>query len=181
MERSIRIGALIFRRWTERFGLTRGQAARKLGICAHTLGSWGQAWRENRLRPEPRGRPAQRPQRSIRSAIIAEFDERGPGVGVPTLGSMFPDVARAELEELARRYRQLYRKKNSMQVYALRWEYPGAVWAMDYTEPPLPVDGIYPYLLVVRDLASGRQLWSQPAESENAETTIAALKALFLW
>ena len=44
----------------------------------------------------------------------------------------------------------------------LHWPVPGRVWAMDFAEPSLPgitgvvppLDGRYPYLLAVRDLAS---------------------------
>jgi len=41
------------------------------------------------------------------------------------------------------------------------------------------VDGVYPYILVVRDLASGKLLLSLPAEVEDAQTAGSALVSLF--
>jgi hypothetical protein len=40
--------------------------------------------------------------------------------------------------------------------HVLHWTVPGSVWAMDFAEPPAPVDGVYDYLFSVRDLASGQ-------------------------
>jgi len=181
LERSVRIGALIFRRWTAQFDLPRTQAAEKLCISPETIRKWEQGWRKHRLHPKGRGRPAERPEVTERNEIIALFNLMGPGVGLPTLRATFPHVPVRELEHLKTRYRNTYRKKNTLLIQALRWEYPGAVWAMDYTQPPRPIDGIYPYLLVVRDLASGCQIWNQPLKNENAANTVALLKALFLW
>jgi hypothetical protein len=181
MERSVRIGALIFRRWTARFRMTHTQAAEKLCLSPETIRTWERAWRTGRLRPKERGRPAERPHVAERNEIIALFKLMGPGVGLPTLRATFPHVPVRELEHLKRRYRDIYRKKNTWLIHALRWEYPGAVWAMDYSEPPQPIDDIYPYLLVVRDLASGNQLWCQPLPEENSAHTIGVLMALFLW
>ena len=41
----------------------------------------------------------------------------------------------------------------------------GAVWAMDFHKPQRPVDNIYPYVFMVRDLASGNSLLSLPVPS----------------
>ena len=61
----------------------------------------------------------------------------------------------------------------------LRWTKAETVWAMDFTRPPASVDGIYPYILAVRDLASGCQLASLPCDSESAFVAAAALSSLF--
>jgi hypothetical protein len=50
---------------------------------------------------------------------------------------------------------------------------------MDFAEPPAPLDGCYPYLLAVRDLASGVQLLWLPVSDESAETALSALQGLF--
>jgi transposase InsO family protein len=50
---------------------------------------------------------------------------------------------------------------------------------MDFSEPPTPVEGTYPYALAVRDLASGFQLLWLPTESASAETALAVLRWLF--
>ena len=51
---------------------------------------------------------------------------------------------------------------------------------MDHAEPPPAIDGRWPYILAVRDLASGCQLAWLPVLDETAETTIDALQWLFL-
>jgi transposase InsO family protein len=88
-------------------------------------------------------------------------------------------MPRAELEDMARRYRNVYRRKNRALIHVLRWLKPGTVWAMDYADPPLPIDSTYRQVLVVRDLATGRQLMSLPAIQKAAEVTRDALLALF--
>jgi hypothetical protein len=50
---------------------------------------------------------------------------------------------------------------------------------MDFSEAPQPIDGVYPYLFAVRDLASHYQLAWQPVENERAETVIPLLQNLF--
>jgi transposase InsO family protein len=49
---------------------------------------------------------------------------------------------------------------------------------MDFADPPTPVDGRYPSLLAVRDLASGRQLLWQPLAAATAEAARSALSSL---
>ena len=63
--------------------------------------------------------------------------------------------------------------------HRLHWHRPGAVWAMDFTEPPAPIDGLYHYLFAVRDLASGYQLLWWPVAEPTAAVTIEALTLLF--
>ena len=50
---------------------------------------------------------------------------------------------------------------------------------MDFTQPPAPIDGEYRYLLLIRDLASGRQLLALPCHAESAQVATVALRALF--
>ena len=82
------------------------------------------------------------------------------------------------MEDLQYRYREAHLKKSRVLVHALRWQRVGAVWAIDYTEPPWPVDSIYSKILVVRDLGSGMQLLALPAQAATAETTLGALASL---
>ena len=51
---------------------------------------------------------------------------------------------------------------------------------MDFAQAPFLIDGIYPYLLAVRDLASGKHLLWRPVLSESAEVVRAELVPLFL-
>ena len=104
----------------------------------------------------------------------------GPGIGIPTLRDLFPELKRAELEDLLHRYRRLYFRKNRVCLHLLRWHKPGTGWAMDFCQPPQPVDGIYPYVFMVRDLASGNQLLSLPVPSRELKHVIDALRVLFV-
>ena len=54
---------------------------------------------------------------------------------------------------------------NGRLLHVLHWHRPGAVWAMDHTEPPTPIDGRWPHVLAVRDLASHMQLAWLPVAS----------------
>ncbi len=67
-----------------------------------------------------------------------------------------------------------------MQSYcACTWTNIGSVWAIDYTEPPVAIDGEFRYLLCVRDLASGCMLLALPCRFADAQTTVSALLLLF--
>jgi hypothetical protein len=127
-----------------------------------------------------RGRPAGQVDQVTRMVVMALFHLMGPGIGLTTLHAVFPEAARRELEDLLARFRRLWRKGSRALVYALRWLQPGTVWAMDWFEPARPVDGIYRYVLVVRDLASGNTLLSLPSATKEAKTAAEALLALFL-
>jgi transposase InsO family protein len=50
---------------------------------------------------------------------------------------------------------------------------------MDFTKVKHPIDGLYPYLFAVRDLASGQQLAWQPVRDTTAATAQAELTLLF--
>jgi transposase InsO family protein len=129
----------------------------------------------------PRGRPVARVDRDTRTAILAAFGLLGPDVGLGMLRDLFPDVARAELLEVKDRYARVHRRGKSFVVTALRWRRPGSVWAMDFANPPRPIDGIYDKLFIVRDLPSGEILLALPAEREITAVVIDALEALFTW
>jgi transposase InsO family protein len=89
-------------------------------------------------------------------------------------------MPRAELEDLVKRYRRVWRLRHQYAPYSLHWQRSGAVWAMDFSEPPQPIEGIYPYLFAVRDLASHQQLLWLPVLDMTAATTIEALGMLFV-
>jgi transposase InsO family protein len=106
--------------------------------------------------------------------------ELGPATGLPTLQTCFPGMPRAELDDLLRRFRRLWKIRHQHAPHRLRWLVPGSVWAMDFTEAPEPIDGLYRYLLAVRDLASGRVLLWLPLRTATAAETIPALEPLFV-
>ena len=50
---------------------------------------------------------------------------------------------------------------------------------MDFSHPPLLIDGCYRAIFAVRDLASQQQLFWMPVQDETADTAIEALHSLF--
>ena len=139
--------------------------------CRSLLGASGAAF--------PLGRPRERSSRAARNEVIHFLDELGPGVGVPCLRECFPAMGRAELTEILGRYRRVWRERHRVPLRVLTWPVPGRVWAIDFAEAPSPVDGHFPYLLAVRDLASGMQLLWRPASAATAEAAAGALDSLF--
>jgi transposase InsO family protein len=103
--------------------------------------------------------------------VLEYIHEFGPLIGSPTLRLMFPDVPPCELVDLQRAYRQHYVQNHRLSIEELAWHRAGAVWAIDHSEPPKRIDGMYPDILAVRDLASGMQLAWQPVEDQSAGTT----------
>ena len=116
----------------------------------------------------------------VRNEVI-QFLHRvtGPSVGLPALRCLFPGIRRCVLEDLLVRYRRIWRRRYMQRGFRLNWHHAGAVWAMDHSEPLQPVDGVSPYLLAVRDLASHRQLAWHPVQTVTAEETLPILLDLF--
>lgn len=136
-------------------GIPRVVRAKLLGIADSTLFDWERSLGQP---VKARGREAQRGTRELRDGLLAFLRAAGPQVGVPTLKRIFSGLARRQIEELKLRFRRLVLTDDQLLVHELEWTHPGTVWAMDFTEPPLPIDGLYRFVLVVRDLASGYTL-----------------------
>jgi len=150
-----------------------------LKIADRTLRHWCRNLL-GRLRPAlPLGRPLVRSGRAARNDVIDYLDECGPQVGVPSLRACFPGLARAELDDLLRRYRRVWRERNRKPLRVLSWPVPGRVWAIDFAEPPAPIDGRFGSLLAVRDLASGMPLLWRPVGAATAAEAAAGLAGLF--
>jgi len=179
LERLVRMDALAFARWMECQGYSQRDAALRLGLKPGTLASWQQRWRQDHLAVELVGRPVRDSDWETRQLIIGLFHLVGPGIGLPCLRAFFPDAAKGELEDMLQRYRHIHLKRHKVLLHVLRWQQPGTVWAMDFEQPPAPVDGIYPYVFLVRDLASGNQLLSLPVPNRELRHVIGALMALF--
>jgi transposase InsO family protein len=125
----------------------------------------------------------------VRQAILGYVKLTGPGVGVPTLQEQFGDVARGELADLLERFRAVCRARYRGCPRVLHWQTPGRVWAADFTEPSLygsahtlpPITGdaaSYPYVLAVRDLASGSMLAWEPVPALTEEVARAVIGRL---
>jgi hypothetical protein len=159
-------------------GQSRAQAATLLNLCPRTLRQWQYDCRRAPGHVHPLGRPLVRASVAERNLVIDMLEELGPATGVPTLRACFPTMARAELEDIRTRYRRVWKKLHRQAMHRLRWPIPGRVWAIDFTQAPGLIDDCYPYLLAVRDLASGRQLLWQPALQLTALVARDALAAL---
>lgn len=176
-EHRLRNNLVDFTRWTREHGWSLPESAALLNLSPRTL----RQWRLDAAQPvQPLGRPTLRSSCGDRNDVLALIDELGPRVGVPTLQTCCPHMSRAELSDLLTGYRRVWRARHKQLLHVLQWLVPGAVWAMDYAEAPRPIDGLYPYLLGVRDLASGQQLLWLPLKSATAAETIPALLPLFL-
>jgi transposase InsO family protein len=177
-ERHLRERLVDFGQWARDLGWSLPDTAELLHLAPRTLRHWRQGLAAGQP-VRPLGRPVVRAALPERQAVLELLQELGAGIGLPTLQSCFPNLARAALEDLLRRYRRVCRLRYHETLYVLHWRRPGSVWAMDFTETPQPVDGLYRYLLAVRDLASGQQLLWLPVAEPTAAHTCQALATLF--
>jgi transposase InsO family protein len=127
----------------------------------------------------PRGRRTPQLDRETLWGILAVFNLMGPHASVAALRDLFPEVPRGTLERTLQRARNIFRRRGHWVIHTLRWTKPGSVWAMDFTKPPAPVDGIYNWVLLVRDLASGMQMLALPCHGEGSSVVLPALRWLF--
>jgi transposase InsO family protein len=149
-----------------------------MGLSERTLRDWAEQEREGPRDASSRGRPARRSSREQRNLAIAVMHLFGPATGVPVVQGIFPKMPRREVEDIVRRYKRLHRRERILKLHILRWLRPGTLWAMDLAKPPFPVDSAYPWVLAVRDLASGEQLAWVAMPDKEAETIVAWLEAL---
>jgi transposase InsO family protein len=165
--------------WARELDVETAVVAERLGVAVRTLRDWRQRDATAELRVVPWGGPTARSDQVVRQAVLGFLGEVGPGVGLAVLRGQFPHLARAELRDLLVRYRQVWRRRHPTWAHVLNWSQPGAVWAIDFSEAPTPVDGVYPWLLAVRDLASGYQLLWWPLRQATGEATAEMLAELF--
>jgi len=179
LEAAARGHAVVVGRHLVEHGFRWWEAANLLDLSPRTLRDW-----RHDLRHPGRvallGRPVLRSSPEQRNEVIHLIDQVGPAIGVPTLRACFPEMLRAELENLLTRYRRVWRRRHERPLRVLHWHQPGRVWAVDYTGPLTPVEGRCPYLLAVRDLASGQQLLWLPTEEATGRHTADALAGLFM-
>lgn len=101
-----------------------------------------------------------------------------PSLSVATMHRTYPEVPRRKIKRI--RSRALALRAAQTAKYKLAWSTPGAVWAMDFKEPPSPVEGVYVGVLVVRDLASGETLTVAATRTLEAREVVAVLVSLFM-
>ena len=165
-------------RLARRLGKGPKETARMLGTSPRTIQSWCRD-RRRHARPGLRGRPPERLDRATAQEIRGFLAVVGPGASLATLRGAFPGVPRAALDRERAQFRRGLRREHGCVLRALRWTRPGSVWAMDFTDSPMPIDGVYPKVLLVRDLASGKQLAALPTRHATARTVLDLLGVLF--
>lgn len=143
-------------------GAKKCEVAASLGLAPRTIRVWESQDSREGLLPRRRGRPLERSSVEARNRLLGLLVEHGPTIGVEMLGSLSPGMARGEIRDMLRRYREHYFFEHELVFESLDWKLAGRVWAMDHTEPPGPVDGTQRAILSVRELASGAQiLWKE--------------------
>jgi transposase InsO family protein len=168
-------------------GYTQEESAALLGVTVRRLRYWAATCRSEPLTLLPVGRPPLPAPAPARQQVLDFLQERGPGVGVPQLRRAFPALSRALLTDLVQRYRAVVQARYPTCVRLLQWQQPGTVWAIDFATPSCwgaagvlpPIAGQWPYLLAVRDLASGYQLAWVPVSAASAAATTELLALLF--
>jgi hypothetical protein len=179
LEQRVRGGVLDFCAWAAERGLNHREAAVRLGLAARTLRDWAAQREYPGAGPRWRGRPVVRSPRAQRQEVLALLETVGPGLGLPSVQGHFVDLPRAELRDLLDRYRRFWSRRHHQALHVLHWQRPGSVWAIDFAEPPLPLEAGWADLLAVRDLASGQQLLWLPVPAATAQVTCDALVLLF--
>jgi transposase InsO family protein len=160
-------------------GYNHAAVARALSLRRTTLARWREQDRLDRLRARPLGRPVQRLSAKQLRDIQDALAVHGPGTGVATLQLIFPAVPRRELKVQLARFRKQWLDEHKQLIQALRWTRPGAVWAMDFTAPDQPLAGPFTQVLLVRDLASAKNLLWLPLERATGRAVFSALLPLF--
>ena len=178
-ERAQRKGALVFTRWMKTQGQSIQESAALLDVQPSLLYAWQDRWKTERLAAHSRGRPIEELSAAQLKALHSVIELLGVQTGVQVLQGLFPGIPRRELAHRLREYRRDWQELEAFMIETIRWQQPGRVWAMDHCDAPLPIDGIYPYILAVRDLGSGQQLLSLPVKRKDGSSTRAALERLF--
>jgi transposase InsO family protein len=127
-----------------------------------------------------RGRPPHCASRDERNGVFRFLRQRGGSTPLDALRAAFPALARRDLAEILRRYRQVERRKRQRHQSRLRWQQPGTVWAADFKERREPIEGRYSSILSIKDLASRCQLAWLPVEEGNAQAVQQTYLRLFL-
>jgi len=178
-ERQVRAEAAALASVWQEQGVPTHEIAKLLDCPPRTLRHWQHQCLAGGLEATPLGRPHLHGTVAESRDVIRFLQGHGPWVGMPTLTGQFGALPAAELRDLLRVFRHLWIGQHPRQRCVLRWHQVGTVWAMDFTKVKHLIDGIYPYVFAVRDLASGLQLAWRPVLDLEAATAHAELAVLF--
>jgi transposase InsO family protein len=182
LEHRVRLRALARIRWAKWRGWSLKQIARALQLDLTTISNWQRRFDDpaDRLTSKPLGaRPLL--ASPIERADVLNFIALFGDLGLQPLTDHFPQLARRDLCCLLHLARQEAHDIHRGGWYrSVSWHRPGAIWAMDHTEPPTAIDGQFDSVLTVRDLTTGCVLAAHAVRTEDAASTIHILIDLFL-
>lgn len=185
LERDARRDACAIVAWAGMREIGPEIAAALIGLDVATLHAWcaqRAARRDHHgATPATLGAPPIDCPPSVVSRIRHHLVLYGPGIGAKHLKQEFPDVSWRDCYRLIKRFRDdLHDYVRSCFAQVCVWTAVNTVWAADYAKPDYPIDGTHPWLLDVRDLASGCILASVPCERADTATAVLVLAALVL-
>jgi transposase InsO family protein len=158
----------------------RGVPVAHVTRCLSLSERTARRWRHNRpvWPPAPRGRRPHWASREERNQIYQFLRQRGASTSLAAVRAAFPQVRRADLSDLVRRFRRVQRRKAERHRSRLEWKRPGTVWAADFKERREPIEGRYGWILSIKDLASRYQLAWLPVVEATAEVVQATYTRL---
>jgi transposase InsO family protein len=150
---------------------SQARVAAALQIAPQTLSSW-----KNRDVAQPlRGRRRIPVDPLAQNAVVELLDHHGTSIGIPALKALHTAIPRSRLRDI----RDAWVQRQSVAPHRLCWKTPGAVWSTDFTKTNTPIDGCFPHLLIVRDLASRCTILAYPCIAQSAHTVVARMRELF--
>jgi hypothetical protein len=183
MEAALRRRALAALRRGRAAGDDPSRISAALGLGAARLRAWQHEHDERvrqRARPASLGRPPLSCDPTTAKALRHHLAVFGPAVGMRGLKADFPDVSFRECAQIAWRFRRDLRDQfDDCTMMACTWTSVGTVWAADVWNAARPVGGLCPYILDVRDLASGYIIESAPLLRCTSELVSATLERLY--
>ena len=160
-------------------GVSVEEVASELHLAPRTLAEWRVSRQRGLLRAARRGPWRGLATREEILTLLALTALAGRRLGHREVALFVPSLPRREACAWLRRFRKDWGRAWQAGLMLLAWTQPGTVWAMDYTEVEARIEGQYRYLLLVRDLGSGKTLLALPCRGETQEVAVAALTELF--
>lgn len=155
------------------------EVAKELRLSPRTLAAWRAGWASRALRAANRGPWRGLATREEVQTLLALTALAGRRLGHREVELFVPGLPRREACLWLRRFRKDWGRAWQAGLMLLLWTQPGTVWAIDYSEAECRIEGQYRYLLLVRDLASGKTLLALPCQGETQEVAVGALTELF--
>jgi hypothetical protein len=180
LAREARRAAVQLVRWGQLLGKSLTEVARDIGVLPATLRQWMRRWKLDRLEAKLVGRPPSRElDRERRQSVLAALHVTDGWISAKTMMQLVePPAARSAVQDIKDRWHRAVYRRGGRLCARLSWPRVGSVWALDWTMPDAPVEGVYRRILVVRDLASGVNLLSLPCERESGKVAARELELL---